>query len=103
MAVGRGKGHGTTSVPDNSSVSNTVSTRDEELFPCGTCSVNVGTEDSMEYELCQVWTHAAQKCPGVTYRALKTIVDFSKFGATRVYHLLPEQKCKQTIWVRQEQ
>ena len=51
---------------------------DDEVCLCGACGVDIGNEDSLECELCVVWTHGAQKCSGLLYSAFKTIIDFSK-------------------------
>lgn len=37
-------------------------------FPCGTCGVSNGVEDSFECEHYKSWTHCAQKCSGLPPR-----------------------------------
>ena len=61
-----------------------VPATDDDDSPCGTCGITIGNEDSLECEICSVWTHGSQKCSGLPYNAFKTIVDFSNKGVTYV-------------------
>ena len=84
--IRRDKGHGGRKGQDvdyslgdtGGAVGGSGSVIDDEVCPCGTFGVNIGNEDSLECELCAVWTHGAQKCSGLPYSVFKTIVDLKK-------------------------
>lgn len=61
-----------------------VSSPSTKLYPCGTCSINIGEEDSVQCELCSNWTHGAQRCSGLPAKVFQTIVDYSKQGLTYI-------------------
>lgn len=61
-----------------------VSSPSIKLYPCGTCSINIGEEDSVQCELCSVWTHGAQRCSGLPPKVFRTVVDYSEQGLTYV-------------------
>lgn len=57
---------------------------DGNIYPCGTCNINVGNEDALECDRCLCWTHAVKACSGLPVEAFKTIHKYSSSGATYV-------------------
>ena len=53
-------------------------------FPCGTCNINIGIEDSVECELCKTWTHGGTKCSGLPPNIFEVIVDCHDIGVTYI-------------------
>ncbi len=80
-----GESHdGATRNDANNTTNNDTARPTQNVFPCGTCNINIGEEDSLECDRCQTWTHGSTQCFGLPRQVFQMIIKHNNDGVTYV-------------------